>query len=166
MSKLTIFMGAAATAAVLATSAHAVTLYASVTEADNSRTASWAMSSTPQVDQYGEGVQVVVSVEDYGDWVNSGPYSNEIQFFNSTITTSWLDGDFIMQGPQIYTGSESAPVFSPGVWSVFDSSSSSPATFALSLTPPGVPEPSTWAMMLVGVGLLGAGARARRVALA
>ncbi len=37
-------------------------------------------------------------------------------------------------------------------------------TFSATITPPAVPEAATWAMMLVGLGLVGGAMRRRRVA--
>ena len=53
--------------------------------------------------------------------------------------------DLLDHGPRIYTGTETNPIFSPGVF-VLDSGT---------LTVTAVPEPSTWAMMLLGFAGLG-----------
>ena len=55
-------------------------------------------------------------------------------------------------GPQSYTGNEAAPVFVPGVYVESDGS----------IVTISVPEPATWATMLVGLGMIGFAVRRRR----
>lgn len=62
-------------------------------------------------------------------------------------------GDF---GSQIFSGNETAPVFSPGTYTL--------AFGTLLVTT--VPEPGTWALMLIGLGGIGGVARFGRRALA
>jgi hypothetical protein len=80
-----------------------------------------------------------------------------------------IDGGFFIEGgsdifgtgPQLYTGAESAPVFSPGHFGVRTGS------LIVTVATPAVPESSTWAMMLMGFAGLGyAGHRAGRSAIA
>jgi hypothetical protein len=63
---------------------------------------------------------------------------------------SHTPGNFNVEGDQVYTGSESAPVFSPGV---FSECNDGPG-FCDTLTVSATPLPSTWLMLLSGfVGL-------------
>jgi hypothetical protein len=62
-------------------------------------------------------------------------------------------------GAQIYTGSESAPIFSPGRFIV--GRSGDQVVIVTAAAPP-VPEPSTWAMMLIGFAGLGYAAFRRK----
>lgn len=55
-------------------------------------------------------------------------------------------------GPQSYSGGETAPVFVPGSYVESDGS-------IVTIT---VPEPATWAMMLLGLGVIGFTASRRR----
>ncbi len=59
------------------------------------------------------------------------------------------DLDFGDEGVQVFTGPTSAPIFSPGVFHMDYG--------VLKVT--AVPEPTTWAMMLLGIGVLGAAIR-------
>jgi hypothetical protein len=67
-------------------------------------------------------------------------------------------------GPQLYTGSESDPIFNPGTYNLIgDDFTKTPATETLTLTigsPPAVPEPSS--MVLFGTGVLGCAGAVRR----
>lgn len=58
-------------------------------------------------------------------------------------------GDF---GPQLYSGTETAPMFAPGTYSLANGT----------LTVTSVPEPAAWALMLIGFGGIGVFARSRR----
>jgi hypothetical protein len=63
-----------------------------------------------------------------------------------------FDGYF---GAQLYSGPESHPIFTPGVYLLYDEFTKNVDTLTIALgagpLPPAVPEPSTWAMMLVGL---------------
>ncbi len=70
-----------------------------------------------------------------------------------------LDPSFrliVTEGAQLYTNGETNPVMTPGEY-VFITEKipgiSTPAWFPLSITP--VPEPSTWGLLLIVIGLLG-----------
>jgi hypothetical protein len=70
------------------------------------------------------------------------------------------DGGPSYFGDVIYTGDISAPVFTIGVFSLFDPfSGPTDATLTVTLAP--VPEPAAWAMMLAGFGITGAAMRRR-----
>ena len=65
-------------------------------------------------------------------------------------------------GPQLYSGTAEAPTLLTGVFTVNDGFSNSPFTLTVSAvtTSSPVPEPATWAMMMLGFG--GAGYAMRR----
>jgi hypothetical protein len=78
---------------------------------------------------------------------NTGPYA-------STFAPDWLNNDF----------SHLQVLLSPGTYTVTVKDTSNvgyPAGFGFRLDA-GVPEPATWAMMVFGLGLLGAGLRLAR----
>ena len=77
----------------------------------------------------------------------------DVTFYSTASGGGFEDGTYVSaSGPQIYTGPESAPVFTPGVYTLTNGV----------LTISAVPEPATWAMMLTGLGLVGWAARRRR----
>jgi hypothetical protein len=67
------------------------------------------------------------------------------------------------KGPQIFSGSTSAPIFAPGVFDLTGGTrANSSQTAVLTITAAAVPEAATWAMMLLGLGVVGAVARRRQ----
>jgi hypothetical protein len=68
---------------------------------------------------------------------------------------------FVSDGPQLFTGTNIAPTFTLGTFALVQFNG--PARYSLTIsdldaspTPPGaVPEPATWAMMLLGFGAIG-----------
>ncbi|RZI58267.1 MAG: PEP-CTERM sorting domain-containing protein [Zymomonas sp.] len=62
-------------------------------------------------------------------------------------------------GDTVFTGSFSSPVFTPGVFKFGGFSS---GTLTISEVAAAVPEPTTWAMMIVGFAMMGAATRYRR----
>ena len=62
-------------------------------------------------------------------------------------------------GQRVFTGAVNAPVFSPGT---FTFTGFSRGTLTVSEAVATVPEPSTWAMMIIGFGMVGFGLRSRR----
>ena len=70
---------------------------------------------------------------------------------------------FNLTGPQLFTGAISAPTFLTGSFALFAFDDQSAAgTLTISNLSSAVPEPSTWAMMLLGFGAVGAIMRGRR----
>ncbi len=68
-----------------------------------------------------------------------------------------------MNGPQAYSGDESAPAFLTGVYDGLNLGTGAAAIVTISSGASPVPEISTWAMMLLGfAGLAFAGYRASR----
>jgi hypothetical protein len=145
-------------AMLAARSAGATTLEASYS--DSAFSGSWEQSSNPTPIQYQTGVATVIPVWDVTG--NLGITGNEISYYNS----AWSGGFDVWAGPQIYTGPESAPVFSAGSFTgLYDplppTSSGGVLTFTV------IPELSTWGMMLTGfAGLAAVAAGRRRRALA
>lgn len=69
-------------------------------------------------------------------------------------------------GPSLFGGTFNAPVFSPGTFALTSIVSGSSTLTISEAVSSAVPEPATWAMMIVGLGLSGAALRARRRPLA
>jgi hypothetical protein len=97
---------------------------------------------------------------------------------NLTFYVASAGGGFTYgAGAQLFTGTTSAPTLSPGAFGLHDRywvadncathfSGANCFTYTLSISeipdPPPVPEPSTWAMMLLGFGAIGAAVRYSR----
>ena len=113
--------------------------------------ATWSQPSNPTPVGFEDEVFTEVAVSDGTS--NEGPF--EHIFYNSTVgSNGGLDMAEISAsaiGFQIYTGPESAPIFSPGRYLV--GSSADQFVIVTAATP--VPEPSTWAMLLIGFAGLG-----------
>ena len=155
MNQLTISAGLAVTAALLASNAQA-TEHLLATFTGPGVSASWDQDFVPIPLASVPGFYTDVPVWDYTD--SLGAAESYVSYFPTSFGGGWQDaaGDFGPTGGQVYTGSEAAPVFSAGTYVE--------STGTLTLT--AVPEPSTWAMMLVGFGLVAAAARGRRPVIA
>lgn len=79
----------------------------------------------------------------------SSAYSANFGFLNPTVGTFFITGP----GIQLYTGTEAAPTFKTGTFALSDG-------YSISISP-GVPEPATWAMMILGLGAVGHAMRRR-----
>jgi hypothetical protein len=150
MSRLTLCAGVAAVAALLASSAHADYLLATYTAPGES--ASWDQAEAPAPLFDATNFFTNIAVWNYTDSV--GGADSYVSYFPTSFGGGWSDGagDFSLFGAQVYSGSEAAPLFAPGSY----------AEGAGTLTLTAVPEPAAWAIMLVGLGLVGAVTRGRR----
>ena len=138
---------------------------------------------TPDFAQPNYGVEFSVS------GVVNGAFDNfEVNFFNSSASGGLEADDLAFGGAfffqngfgqynpvtntyqQIYSGAEATPTFASGVFILY---AQDPATFESSGVPEGVltvseisdaPEPSAWALMMVGVGGVGLMLRRKRTA--
>jgi hypothetical protein len=125
--------------------------------------ASWLQSSDPTPSDYLTDAATTVPVTDFTG--NVGPYSS-IAFYNTS-----LDGGFsifapgtpaplwVVQGAQMYTGSEVTPVFAPGVFAVQDFTNGLDGNVSFTVA---VPEPPVWSLMIAGLAALGVWRRLRR----
>jgi len=133
-------------------------------------TASWQLDSNAEPDDASEGEGLV-----YWDTAGSFPGSIfgviDLYFYNGEQNGGLELYDYyndftlvVVDGPQLYTGSEFAPTFLLGTFNLVDSFGS--GTYTLTVTdldagPVDVPEPATGAMLAGGLALL-YGARKRR----
>jgi hypothetical protein len=112
---------------------------------------SFEQSSMPTPIAYSSGFSVQVPVTELSS--NIGPFSDI--FWYSTGDLGQFDTDtstvYIVYGPQIYTGPESAPVFAPGVFPGEDQTNGLDGT----LTITAVPEPAAWLLMIAGIAGIG-----------
>ena len=105
--------------------------------------------SNPTPISYADGYYTQVAISN-----GTGVYAGLTSTVWYSTSYSIILGDYM---PQVYTGPESAPVFAPGVFDTYDPADGLTGSLTISL-----PEPSSWAMMLVGFGGLGAAMRSRR----
>lgn len=75
--------------------------------------------------------------------------------FDSTVVGGYL-------GPQLFTGSNSAPTLRTGAFALTDGPNNATGTLTVT-TVAAIPEPATWAMMVIGFGLAGSAMRRRRI---
>ena len=66
-----------------------------------------------------------------------------------------------LAGSQLFTGTTSNPTFVPGNY-LMSTFGSQDHLYSLSISSTGVPEPATWAMMMLGLGAIGLALRQRR----
>lgn len=115
----------------------------------------WDQSSNPTPVNF-TASETIVAV------TNSNPSGlSPIVFFTLAATGGFIDHQNFVStsGPQVYSGSQSNPVFAPGSFTLLDDHTGKDGT----LTFAAVPEPSTCAMLLLGfVGLAFAGYRQSR----
>jgi len=100
-------------------------------------------------------------VQNYNQNVSSP--SRSIRFY-TTVELGGFDNSFSYFGPQLFSGTTASPTLLTGNFTLFTNAGMTNVAGNLSVTDltAAVPEPATWAMMLVGFGMIGATARYRR----
>jgi PEP-CTERM motif len=130
-------------------------------------TASWSMDSNPNVITFASGSFTMVTTSGGTEFRSDlGPSTfPAVQFYVPGVpsglefNTVGVAFDALDRfGSQIYTGSESAPVFAPGTFV------GTYGTLTITDAVTAVPEPSTWAMMILGFCGLGFLAHRRKSA--
>jgi len=138
-------------------------------------TASWQLDSAVALDYSLPGLGFGVA-DVAGSFPGSLVDRAEITFYNAAIgggmeIDDYYTGTFLLvtDGPQLYTGSESAPVFRLGTFGMTEVPGLGSGRYTLTVTdldaapaPSDVPEPATAALLLGGLGLLYA-SRKRRI---
>ena len=129
-------------------------------------TASFTLDQSPTVQPFSSNQ---FNINNVSGAFQGAPATFDLNFFESggfainLVNTAILAGN----GPTLFSGTIAAPKFILGTYSFSGSTetlnNSIPSIFNLSITsaPGGVPEPSTWMMMLAGFGLLGGAMRYR-----
>lgn len=141
----------------LACSATAETLYFNYVE-QGGINFSYEQDSAPTPDNYSTNNTTEVPITFVSGDI--GPY-NDMGYHNGTYTIGGLytpDTLVTAAGPQLYSGSETNPIFAPGSFALYDITDSESGKLTVTDV---VPEPSTWALMLLGVGALGLSLRRR-----
>ena len=159
----TTFVAAVLAAGLIPAAVQAADLHFAYTAPDGV-SASWDQSSTPNVSFSAADTSTIVDVTNGAASQPSGPApqyytvaffsANAVGRFQGGFLLVGTDTSFVKTngGDQVYTGPETAPTFAPGVFAMNNGS--------LTVSP--VPEPATWAMLLVGLAGLGAGLRGAR----
>jgi hypothetical protein len=174
MNKITALAGAAVGLA-LAAPANAADYY--LFELSGAYTASWTIAVGTPADATDVGTTGFFNVQGSFPGHVQGHLA-DIYFYDDidatggfSIVDFWADPanggvathDF--DGPQIFDGTLLNPTFFAGSYALTDFNDPNSA-FTLTITecdcpPPAVPEPTTWAMMIAGFGIVGGAMRAR-----
>ena len=147
LSQAPVFVIVLAVAALIAPLAKADTLDFTLTQGSNTYT--FSLPSSPTPDSVVNGQDFVIANQIININNMFGETSN-ITFRNSSDTGGLDFLDAALPGPQLYTGTEAAPTFRTGQFSLSDS-------FNLTITPEstGVPEPPTISLLALGILALG-----------
>ncbi len=152
-------------AALAAVVAAGIALTASAAQAEmldfslvisNGESGTWTLPSSPVPDYYfSDGAE-------FSD-VFTGVFADqsEVEFRTSSNKGGLIVGTLGFGGAQIFGGTTESPTFAPGVFDLTGTSRTASGETAV-LTITAVPEPTTWTLMIVGIGGLGAALRATR----
>ena len=123
----------------------------------------WTQSNTPVPLSYVSGFSTTVHATGFDTVYEDGtPIVSQtidyVTFYNATFSGGFLDnngyGDNFLE-PVLFTGPDSAPVFAPGIYDLRFGVLTVQVLAA-------VPETSTWALMISGIGLVGGALRLGR----
>jgi hypothetical protein len=133
------------------------TLNFTLTGEGNSYTFSLPSDPVPHASAPG----IIFTLNDVSVTINNQTGIYDLAFFHAGIDGGGIEistppGDDVLlglDGPQLYTGTEDTPIFSPGTFALGNPSTEKPYSLVISeLGPAPVPEPST--MLLLGIGLV------------
>lgn len=164
MNSLKIFAAAATMSfAALATPASATPLLFDFSSlVGPSSDFSFIIDSSPAVtNASGDGFDV----EDVDLTFGASHYDQTITFYTtSDFGGLFSSGFFDLYGPQVFTDPTSAPAFAPGTFELANAAGAEAGTLTISTA--AVPEPATWAMMILGFGAVGIAMRRSKKVLA
>lgn len=158
-------IGAALAVAAMPVPAQAVLLTFELT---GSRSATFQLDSNP--------TPTTFSSSAFGNQISFANVSGTFNGAPGTATIGFGSGDIFaalnitgtslgftqFAGPDIFTGTAAAPIFAPGTFAL-TSIVSGNSTLRVSQAAAAVPEPATWAMLIVGFGIVGYAMRRRSV---
>jgi len=84
------------------------------------------------------------------------------EFYDQAFGGGLIVSGNTLYGQPLYSGTLASPTLLTGNFTLFSTSAQTNAVGTLNVMAAAVPEPATWAMMLVGFGMMGASMRYRR----
>ena len=150
--------GAAITALGMSANASAAELIFDWDAAGGGRDLQFVLDSEPTPDSLGGNYFVIYDVID----LLTAEVLDQIEFFAVADGGGFAarDSSFLIianaTGDQLFTGAVGDPVFKTGTFQLAPySTADTGGTLTISAITPAVPEPSTWAMMLLGLFMIG-----------
>ena len=161
---------ATAAAMLISFQAHAATLFNFSATAPSDSVFNFSFSIKDLVDLASDetGFRIAVGDITASDGADVAVIPNGFASFATASFNGGLlldDGQFAyadLAGPQLFSGSTEMPIFLLGNFALFNSIGDRVGTLAISSDVAAVPEPASWAMMLVGFGAVGYSLRRRR----
>ena len=160
------FAALAAGASAIPVSAHAALL---LFDLSGGRNVTFQLDSNPTPDSSQSFLGEQAAFFNVAGTVNGAPTTIDTISFGTgvfadlSITAVGLDFTQYASGGPLFTGPGSAPVFAPGTFELvnpfFPDSNS---TLTISAVGGAVPEPSAWALLILGFGVVGAALRRSR----
>ena len=163
MRKALITFGAAVFATLASVPAHASTFLFELT---GSRNATFTLDSNPTPDSFSSSfIGDQFAFNNVSGTFGGTPGTASVSFGNNLIAALNINSgslDFTQfVGPALFTGTAASPMFNLGTFNLTSIVSGS-STLTISQAATGaVPDPATWAMMLIGFGAIGWASRRR-----
>jgi hypothetical protein len=149
----------------VATPASAAPLLFDFVANDPSWNVSFTLDSAPMPT---EANPVVFRIADVQVNTIDGVQLAEISFYTAANLggfSAYWDNNMLADttGMQLYTGKTSSPAFAPGSYSLTGYTNETGGTLNIRSVNAAVPEPATWALMILGMGAIGVTMRRQKV---